>query len=156
MSHRHERPALWDLPSLSSACWDVAIRTDLFLPTARPDSDGSKRAALRRTYRPLAWTECTYLSPVLVTAVATETASQACVSATWDTQVRPTMCLWQLACKSSLFFFLTKKNRSSVYHFLSKNSRTWPSSTWAARGSAVSSYLSFTPKDNVFIIQKQS
>lgn len=102
----------------SSVGWNVTVRRDVFLPTVRPDSDGSKRAARRRTCPPLAWMECTYQNLVLVTAVATETASQACVSVTWDTRVRPTC-----ASESSL------RHRQQMLGLLlsvSKNSRTWP------------------------------
>ena len=60
----------------------------LFFPTVRPDSDGSRRAAPRRTCLLLAWMAYTYQSLVPVTAVAMETAFQGCVSVTWVTPVR--------------------------------------------------------------------
>lgn len=91
-------------------CWDVAV----FLPTARPDSDGSKRAALRRTCLPLAWMECIYLSLAPATAVVTETASRVCVSVTWDTQVRPVCVSDSLLVKVHSY----KENIFWVCHFL--------------------------------------
>ena len=60
----------------------------LFFPTVRPDSDGSRRAAPRRTCLLLVWMVYTYQSLVPVTAVAMGTAFQGCVSVIWGTPVR--------------------------------------------------------------------
>lgn len=65
----------------------------LFSPTVKPDSDGFRKAAHRRTCLPLVWMEYIYLSLVPVTAVATETVCQGCVSVTWGTPVRLQACV---------------------------------------------------------------
>lgn len=126
----------------SSVRWDVTVRRDVFLPTVRPDSDGSKRAARRRTCPPLAWMECTYQNLVPVTAVATETASRACVSVTWDTRVRPTCVSGTLLVKAHSH----TDNTFWVYYFLCLRilELGYPS-TWTAEYSAVSSHLERKP-----------
>lgn len=127
----------------SSVQWDVTVRRDVFLPTVRPDSDGSKRAARRRTCPPLAWMECTYQNLVPVTAVATETASRACVSVTWDTRVRPTCVSGTLLVKAHSH----ADNRFWVCYFLClRILELGHPSTWTDEYSAVSSHLERKPK----------